>query len=437
MSNLNTLPKYDAYKDSGDKWIGEIPASWELTKLGSTLKPVSEKNHPELQLLSITREKGVIVRDTEDQDENHNYIPDDLSGYKLLKKGQFGMNKMKAWQGSYGVSDHKGIVSPAYYIFDFLKPIHPAYFHKAIRSKLYVSYFGSASDGVRVGQWDLNKTRMKTIPFLVPPLEEQEAIAKFLDRKTNQIDQAVAIKEKQIELLKERKQILIQNAATRGLDPDVPMKDSGVDWIGDIPEHWCIKNFTKEIFVQEGPGIMAVDFHEKGVPLIRISGVKGAFVTKEGCNFLHQLKVKSKWNHFRLDKGDLVISGSASTDLVSEVDEETEGCILYTGLIRLKEKTDSINRSYLKIFLGSQLFFTQIDLQKTGSTISHYGPSHLGSMFLVLPPVSEQIKIAKYVEKEQVKIHRGMEHIEEQIVKLKEYKATLINSAVTGKIKVM
>lgn len=200
--------------DSGVDWIGPVPDGWEMSKLGAILKPVSIKNRPDLPLLSITRELGVIERDMEDQGSNHNFIPDDLSGYKLLKKGQFGMNKMKAWQGSCGISNFTGIVSPAYYIFDFLKPINPRFFNWAIRSRLYVSYFGSASDGVRIGQWDLSKTRMKAIPFVLPPVSEQSNIADFLDRRTAQIDKAITINEKQIETLKEYKSALINSAVT-------------------------------------------------------------------------------------------------------------------------------------------------------------------------------------------------------------------------------
>ncbi|MCY4380987.1 MAG: restriction endonuclease subunit S [Proteobacteria bacterium] len=202
------------FKDSGFDWIGEIPAHWEVTSLGPLLKPISQKGRPDLPLLSITREQGVIVRDVKNLGSNHNFIPDDLSGYKVINKGHFGMNKMKAWQGSYGVSDFSGIVSPAYYIFDFNKPIIPEYFHWAIRSRLYVSYFASASDGVRIGQWDLSKTRMKSIPFLVPSEEEQEAIAKFLDEKTTQIDEVTRIKKQEIDKLNEYKASLINSAVT-------------------------------------------------------------------------------------------------------------------------------------------------------------------------------------------------------------------------------
>ncbi len=249
LDQLAVMPRYEVYKDSGFEWLGEIPEHWQLGKLGNTLQPVSIKNCSDLPLLSITREKGVIVRDTGNLEENHNFIPEDLSNYKLLEKGQFGMNKMKAWQGSYGVSDFTGIVSPAYFIFNFLKPIDARYFHLAIRSRLYISFFASASDGVRIGQWDLSKSRMKGIPFLVPPLSEQKAIAAFLDRKTAQIDQAITVKEKQITLLKERRQVLIQNAVTRGIDPNAPMRDSGVLWIGEIPEHWEVRR-SKFLFTQ-------------------------------------------------------------------------------------------------------------------------------------------------------------------------------------------
>ena len=192
-------------------------------------------------MLSITRELGVITRDMDDQESNHNFIPDDLSGYKLLKEGQFGMNKMKAWQGSYGISKYTGIVSPAYYVFDVSNEIYPNFFNIAIRSKFYVDFFGSASDGVRIGQWDLNKTRMREIPFIFPSLEQQKKIYEFLSKKIKQIDQAISLKQQQIEKLNEYKQIVIQNAVTKGLNPNVPMKDSGVEWIGDIPEHWDVK----------------------------------------------------------------------------------------------------------------------------------------------------------------------------------------------------
>lgn len=201
-------------KDSGVDWIGEIPAHWEVIKLGSLLKPISIKNRLDLQLLSITREKGVIIRDVDDQESNHNFIPDDLSGYKVIKEGQFGMNKMKAWQGSYGVSEYDGIVSPAYYIFDFTKDIFPPFFHTAIRSSTYVTFFASASDGVRIGQWDLSKTRMKNIPFVIAPPNEQKQIVDYINSEHKKIEKGISIQQTQINNLNEYKASLINSAVT-------------------------------------------------------------------------------------------------------------------------------------------------------------------------------------------------------------------------------
>ena len=165
-------------------WQSVVPEHWQVLKLRQILSPVSEKNHPDLPLLSVVHEKGVIVRNIEDKEENHNYVPDDLSGYKLVKIGQFAMNKMKAWQGSYGVSRFDGIVSPAYFVFDIQCDINKDFFNRAIRSIVYVNYFGQASDGIRVGQWDLSMQRMKEIPFLLPPRPEQDQIVRFLDACT-------------------------------------------------------------------------------------------------------------------------------------------------------------------------------------------------------------------------------------------------------------
>lgn len=173
-------------------WIGVVPDGWQVVKLRQILSPFSERNHSDMPLLSVVREKGVIVRNVADKEENHNYVPEDLSGYKLVKKGQFAINKMKAWQGSYSVSKFDGIVSPAYFVFDLNLNINKDFFNRAIRSKTYVSYFGRASDGIRVGQWDLSMQRMKEIPFLVPSRDEQDQIVRFLDWKVSEINKLIS-----------------------------------------------------------------------------------------------------------------------------------------------------------------------------------------------------------------------------------------------------
>lgn len=203
--------------DSGVEWLGKIPAHWTTIKLRQILHPFSEKNHPELPLLSVVRERGVIIRDVEDKESNHNFIPDDLSGYKMVKKGQFAMNKMKAWQGSYGISNYTGIVSPAYFIFD-VDFENLEYFHYAIRSKVYVNFFAQASDGIRVGQWDLSINKMKEIPFIVPPEDEQKAIVEYIPVVFAKYDNAITKLTEEVETLHELRNKLISDVVTGQID---------------------------------------------------------------------------------------------------------------------------------------------------------------------------------------------------------------------------
>ena len=228
-------------KFSGVKWLGDIPEHWKTIKLRQLLHPVSIKNHPELPLLSVVREQGVIVRDVTDKEANHNFIPDDLSGYKMVKKGQFAMNKMKAWQGSYGISDYTGIVSPAYFIFD-VSFDNLEYFHYAIRSKVYVNFFAQASDGIRVGQWDLQMDKMKEIPFIVPPADEQVAIVEYIKQTLPRYDVAIEKLTAEVETLEEYKAKLIADVVTGKIDvrdaeiPDYEFADEYADSDSDSEE---------------------------------------------------------------------------------------------------------------------------------------------------------------------------------------------------------
>lgn len=190
------MERYSEYKASSIQWLKELPSHWTEKQLRSFLTLFSERGHGDAQLLSVTREQGVIERNIEDKEENHNYIPEDLSGYKYVEKGDFVINKMKAWQGSYAVSDYEGIVSPAYYTCK-LKGINKLFFSRAIRSLSYIGFFASYSKGIRVGQWDLATEALKSIPFFLPPLAEQEKIVKFLESKTSNIDAYVAERERE------------------------------------------------------------------------------------------------------------------------------------------------------------------------------------------------------------------------------------------------
>ncbi|MBR6275853.1 MAG: restriction endonuclease subunit S [Prevotella sp.] len=194
-------------------WIGMIPEHWEMKQLRSFLSLFTEKGHGDAQLLSVTREQGVILRDKDNKEENHNFVPEDLSGYKYIEKGDFAINKMKAWQGSYAVSDYCGIVSPAYFTCK-LKGVNKDFFSRAIRSKAYIPFFTQYSKGIRVDQWDLNPNALKSIPFLLPPVDEQRAIVSYIEEKCQKIDTLITELQAEINYLKEYKQRLIADVVT-------------------------------------------------------------------------------------------------------------------------------------------------------------------------------------------------------------------------------
>ena len=184
------LKPYSLYKASGSRWLGEVPSHWVVHNLRTLITRRNERNRPDLPLLSVAREKGVFARSLTDANENHNVIPEDLSNYKVTRAGNLVINKMKAWQGSMGIAPCDGIVSPAYFVFDF-GITNRAFGQALLRSKPYVAHFGQASDGVRVGQWDLTIAGMRQIPVLVPSLDEQAAIVRFLDHANHRLEKAI------------------------------------------------------------------------------------------------------------------------------------------------------------------------------------------------------------------------------------------------------
>lgn len=218
-------------KDSGISWIGKIPDHWQCNQLRKYLKLVSIKNKPNEQLLSVTREQGVIVRNVESKEENHNFIPEDLSGYKYVRKGQFAINKMKSWQGSYGVSNFDGIVSPAYFVCE-LNNINKEFFSWAIRSKAFIGFFTQMSKGIRVDQWDLSPIALKQIPFFEPPITEQQQIVDYIESKTSKIEEYIVALKSEIEQIQEYKQRLISDVVTGKVD----VRNVAVEKMEDIPE---------------------------------------------------------------------------------------------------------------------------------------------------------------------------------------------------------
>ena len=421
------MKTYARYKDSGISWIGEIPEHWEISCLRKHLSFVSDKGHPEEQLLSVTRENGVIIRNRESKEENHNFIPDDLSGYKLVREGQFAINKMKSWQGSYAVSQYTGIVSPAYYICDLHFDYKP-FFNIAIRSRAYIPFFTMYSKGIRVDQWDLSPIGLKNIPFFVPPVSEQKAIVAFLDEKTAKINRLVTAKQKQIELLKEYKQSLIANAVTKGINLNAKMKDSGINWIGQIPEHWECSTLRKHLkFVSD-----------KGHPdeqLLSVTREQGVIIRNTESKEENHNVIPTDLSDYKLvKKGQFAINKMKSWQGSYAVSS-------YTGIVSPAYYVcdlDFENKEFFSIAIRSKAYVPFFTMYSKGIRVDQWDLSPIGlkTIPFFIPPKEEQDFIVSYLKDKTDKIATQISSIEKQIENLNEYKQSLISDVVTGKVKV-
>ena len=426
------LKSYPAYKDSGVEWLGKVPAHWQVRKLRHTIRSVAERNRPDLPLLSVVREKGVVVRDVSDKDENHNFIPDDLTNYKVVKRHQFAMNKMKAWQGSYGVSNSHGIVSPAYFVFD-IEGANPDYFHTAIRSKAYVPYFTRASDGVRIGQWDLSISRMREIPFLVPPVSEQTAIVRFLDHADRRIRRYIRAKQKLIALLEEQKQTIIHQAITRGIDAAISLKPTGNSWFPEVPDTWDVVPMGRVILrVVDGPHL-SPDYLDKGIPFLSARNIKVDRWSLEDVKFISQTDYDTFCQRVKPEMGDVLYTKGGTTGVARAVDLDFPFQV-WVHVAVLKVRKDRVLPHYLAIVLNTPRCYEQSQLFTRGATNQDLGLGRMKNIVLPLPPLAEQSKIIEQVMAVQAQISRGTHAAFRQIELLQEYRTRLIADVVTGKL---
>lgn len=437
------LKAYPSLKESGVPWLGGVPAHWEVRKLRSLLEPVTERNRPDLPLLSVVREKGVIRRDTTNKDENRNFIPDDLGNYKVVVAEQFAVNKMKAWQGSYGVSQHDGIVSPAYFVFA-VSGVASKFFHSAIRSRAYVSFFAQASDGVRIGQWDLSQARMKEIPFFVPPLPEQAAIVRFLVHGDRQIRRYIRTKQKLIELLEEQKQATIHRAVTRGLDPNARLRPSGVEWLGDVPELWELRR-VRSCLVDSRTGTWGSDPTEDNkedhVICVRVADFNiGRLRVAETKLTVRAVSGAARASRL-LEMGDILLekSGGGEAEPVGRVVLFSLGipAISSNFITRLRPDRSLVEPEFLlNVLAAMQATRRNVPCIKQTTGIQNLDEREYLSYEIAVPPLHEQRHLLTELGTSLAPITLGIGRANAEVDLLYEYRTRLFADVVTGKLDV-
>ncbi|MFY8187880.1 MAG: restriction endonuclease subunit S [Flavobacterium sp.] len=429
------MKKYEQYKNSGVEWLGEIPAHWETKRIKHLFKEINERSFDGSEdLLSVSQYTGVTNKSERLEEGGMLTNASTLEGYKKVTRDDLVSNIMLAWNGSLGFSQFDGITSPAYSIYRLKTNDVNRYFHYLLRTELYKSEFKRNSSGVIESRLRLYTDDFFRIESILPPIQEQTAIAHFLDDKTTKIDQAIAIKQKQIELLKERRQILIHKAVTRGLDDRVKLKDSGVDWIGEIPVHWELKRLKYISNIVLGKMLCNEDKgNYKLKPYLKSKNIQWLNVEVESVD--EMWFSEKEMMDYRLKRGDLILSEGGEVGKTCIWNNELDECYIQNSAHKVTVYNDNISEYYIYIFytIGK---FGVFDSIINRVSIGHLTKDKLSNIEIINPPKEEQKQIVEFIETAATKIAKAISLKEQEIEKLKEYKMNLIDGVVTGKVKV-
>ncbi len=425
------MRRYESYKDSGVEWLGEVPSHWEVKKMKFLFKDTSIKNKPDETLLSVTQNRGVIPRDWL---EERTVMPSgSLETFKFIEKYDFAIS-LRSFEGGLEICHHDGIISPAYTVLKYNKKLlNNGYYKYLFKCQKFISEMQTSIVGIREGK-NISYEELKYSFLPIPQTIEQQKIAQFLDDKTAKIDQAVDLAEKQIALLKEHKQILIQNAVTRGLNPDVPLKDSGVEWIGQMPEHWEVKKLKFEAHITLGKMLCTEykrGFHLK--PYLKSKNIQWLNVDTSSIDEMYFSSYELAL--YKLEKGDLILSEGGEVGKTCMWNNELDECYIQNSAhkVRLYKKNNNKYFLYLFFSCGHLGVFDSI---VNRVSIAHLTKDKLENMKFIFPTLAEQTVIADYLDKQTAKIDQAIALKTAHIEKLKEYKSVLINDVVTGKVRV-
>lgn len=425
-------------KDSGIDWIGKIPEEWIVSKAKTILHNKTVKNHPNAEVLSLYRDLGVVPKNS--RDDNHNVTSEDTSSYKFVQKGELVLNKMKTWQGSLAVSNYEGIVSPAYYVCEFTNnEIDKNYIHYLLRNKMYAQEFERLSTGLRVGQWDLSIDDFLNTLIIYPPTKsEQTKIANFLDKKCAQIDSIIEESKKSIEEYKSWKQSVIFEAVT-GKNLSCKKKDSGIEWLGEIPENFIITRI-KHIATLAGrigwQGLTSQEYSDEGCYLITGINFSNGEINWESC-----VRVPySRWeeaSQIQIENGDLLITKDGTVGKVAIVNNMPDKTSLNSGVLLIRQNKKLCSTRFLFWILQSNVFWKWFNYINAGnSTIIHLYQHDFSNFSFPNPSIEIQNEISNYLDKRCAQIDSLISEKQSLIKDLAEYKKSLIFEAVTGKRRV-
>lgn len=427
---------YPEYKDSGVEWLGEIPTYWQTLRGKYVFKEVRELSTTgDETLLSVSEYYGVKPRQDTIEDGDFISRADSLVGYKKCQVNDLAMNIMLAWKTGLGVSNYDGIISPAYSVFRFdTAKAQPEYMHYLLRTKIYTTQFKSLSTGVIDSRLRLYPETFGIVEILLPSLGEQKKICAFLSHETAKIDNLIEKQQQLIELLKEKRQAVISHAVTKGLNSDVPMKDSGVEWLGEIPQHWGVTRLKYECRnIVDCPHSTPNYTDEGEYPAIRTADILAGYLDLENCRRVTEPVYDER--NFRLipKAGDIIYSREGERfGIGAPIPEGAKVCLAQRVMLFRAKSTPG----YLMWALNSSSTYTQAQQDCIGSTSPHVNVDTIKNFILAWPPENEREEISNFIHQTLDSVESLTAHLTEKLTLLQERRTALIFAAVTGKIDV-
>lgn len=423
-------------KDSGIEWIGEIPVDWNIKRVKAVLCERNESNNPIQtdEILSLTNDRGVIPY--EEKGDVGNKSKEDLTGYKLAYPGDIVLNSMNVFIGSVALSSYFGCVSPVYYmLYPRNKSDSVRFFNYLFQTRELQTKLHGYGNGIMEIRMRIQMSKLNSVQLPVPPSDVQQDIADYLDRKCSQIDTIIARQKEVIEKLKAYKLSVITEAVTKGLNPDVPMKDSGVEWIGEIPTHWILNKF-KYLSLAIGDGIHTTPTYDADGRVYFVNGNNIGdeyLVFKEDTNTINDTEYASYKLPLLTENTVFITLNGATYGKTSFYHSEKILLGKSAGFITLKQ-TES--KEFIRYYLQSYTAKLIMDLSLLGSTIANLSLRTLRDFLIPYPPIEEQLKIVHCLNKRISSIDASISKKQKIVDELTDYKKSLIYEVVTGKKEV-
>lgn len=432
-----SFPRYSRYKDSGVEWIGQVPEHWDVVAGRRLFQQKREPGLPSDEQLSATQKYGVVPQKLfmEMQDQKVTLALSGIDNFKHVEAGDFVIS-LRSFQGGIERSEYSGCVSPAYTVLRPAAAVEGDLWRHLLKSKGYIEALQSKTEGIRDGK-NISFEQFGEIRVPVIPPAEQIAIAEFLDRETGKIDELVAEQRRLMELLKEKRQAVISNAVTRGLNPAAPLKTSGNDWIGEIPKHWKIsmpKHFTSKIV----DGVhFKPNYVSEGVPFVTVRNLTaGLGISFDDLNYITKEDHEEFFKRANPEKGDVLITKDGATLGVARVVETDTVFSIFVSVALLKPNRDLVDPWFLSYALESTAVFQQFKAGEQGSALKHIHLVDLRNVWIALPPIAEQRAIVQTLNERIVQFETLFAEAQRAIDLLQERRTALISAAVTGQIDV-